>query len=69
MEHDALLQGLRDIIQSSDKAERARAIQAVRYATRRLEGLVKWNFDTSTVPPKDLINWAAQRVGAYFTGA
>jgi hypothetical protein len=69
VEHEALLQSLQQTIQSSDKAERARAIQAVRYARRRLEGLVEWHFDVAAVPPKDLISWAAKHVDAYFTGA
>jgi hypothetical protein len=68
VEHEVLLQSLQQTAKSSDKGERARAIQAVRYARRRREGLVKWNFDTSAVPPKDLIGWAAKRVTGYFTG-
>jgi hypothetical protein len=68
VEHEALLQSLQQTIQASDKAERVRAIQAVRYARRRLEGLVEWRFNVAAVPPKDLIGWAAKYVGAYFAG-
>jgi hypothetical protein len=69
VEHEALVESLRHTVQSTDKAERARAIQAVRYARRRVEGLVEWHFAVEAVAPKDLIGWAAPRVAAYFTGA
>lgn len=52
--------------QSSEKDERVRAIQAQRYARRRLEGLVKWDFQTKDVERKDLITWAFDKVQKYF---
>lgn len=67
IEHEALLAELRRIVQAGEKEERLRAVQALRYAMRRKEGLVNWNFDTSTVARKDLTAWAERRVQAYFT--
>ena len=66
VEHEALLAELRRAADEEQKAERQRAIQALRYARQRKEGLVKWNFDTSGVDRKDLINWAHGKVQAYF---
>jgi hypothetical protein len=67
MEHDALIAELRRVALASDKDEKARAIQAIRYATRRREGLIKWKFDISSIPRKDLITWAYAQVQQYFT--
>ena len=50
-----------------EEAERLRAIQALRYATKRREGLVNWCFDTARVERKDLLTWAKARVQPYFT--
>jgi hypothetical protein len=66
IEHEALVAELRRVVAEQDKAERQRAVQAIRYATSRREGLVTWTFDTSGVAGKDLINWAAQKVRPYF---
>ena len=52
--------------ESSVKEERVRAIQAQRYARRRLEGLVKWDFRTENVERKQLITWAFDKVQKYF---
>ena len=65
VEHDSLLAELRRVVRESDKAERARALQAIRYARRRLEALVEWKFDVSGVERKDLISWAFTRVQDY----
>jgi len=67
VEHDELLVALRRSVEDSDKAERARALQAIRYARRRLEGLVDWHFETAGVERKDLLSWTFARVQAYFT--
>ena len=67
VEHEALLGELQRVARDEQRAERQRAIQALRYAMRRLEGLVRWNFDTSAVVRKDLIPWARDKVRAYFT--
>lgn len=69
VEHDALLASLRKTIESADKAERARALQAMRYATTRVEGLVRWNFQASAVEPKNLVTWAFKNVQKYFSKA
>ena len=67
VEHEALLEELRRVIREEDKADRLRATQALRYATRRKEGLVKWSFNTSSVERKDLVSWAGIKVQVYFT--
>lgn len=67
VEHEALIEELRRVAREEEKSERLRAAQALRYATRRSEGLVRWSFDTSGVARKDLITWAWKKVQAYFT--
>ena len=66
VEHVDLMRQLRTVAESSSKEERARALQAQRYAKRRLEGLVRWNFTSDSVDRKDLITWAFQNVQKYF---
>ncbi|SRR5579883_1744168 len=67
IEHEALLSELRRVVREGEKAERLRAVQALRYASKRKEGLVNWSFDISRVARKDLISWAKGRVQPYFT--
>jgi hypothetical protein len=67
IEHQRLLESLRETVNSSTKAEKTQAIQAQRYALRRKEGLVKWNFNTAAVERKDLINWTFKQVQEYFS--
>ena len=69
VEHLELMSLLRNSAESSEKEERARAIQAQRYPKRRLEGLVKWNFSTETVERKELITWAFDKIQKYFRKA
>jgi hypothetical protein len=64
--HSALMDALRDTACSSSKEERARAIQAQRYAKRRMEGLLQWSFDTSGVDRKNMITWAFSKIQKYF---
>lgn len=66
VEHAELMNQLRAAAASSEKAERARALQAQRYAKRRQEGLLKWNFSLDGVDRKDLIIWAFRNVQKYF---
>jgi hypothetical protein len=66
VEHEALTAELRRVVREGEKADRLRAAQALRYATRRKEGLVSWSFDTAGVDRKDLIAWAQKRVQPYF---
>jgi hypothetical protein len=66
VEHLELVSLLIKSAESSEKEERIRAIQAQRYARRRLEGLVKWNFQTENVERKYLITWAFDKVQKYF---
>lgn len=65
VEHEALLESLRKTIRESVRAERQRAISALRRATLRREGLVHWRF---SIPSNttDLISWAEQHVQKYF---
>ena len=67
IEHETLVGELQRTAREEARAERLRAIQAVRYASRRKEGLVKWSFNTSGVVRKDLINWATVQIRPFFT--
>lgn len=67
VEHESLVMELRRVIREGEKAERLRAVQALRYASKRKEGLVNWSFDITPVPRKDLLSWARARVQSYFT--
>ena len=67
IEHHVLISMLRDVCQNSDKQERARALQGIRYVKSRLEALVEWKFDISAVARKDVITWAYSRIQKYFT--
>jgi hypothetical protein len=67
VEHEALLAALHTTAREGEKEERLRAVRALRYATRRKEGLVIWAFDVSGVARKDIITWVASRIQAYFT--
>ena len=69
VEHVELMQQLRAAAESNEKEERARAIQAQRYARRRHEGLVSWKFLLGGVARKDLITWAFRNVQKYFDRA
>jgi len=69
VEHEELISSLRDTALSSDKGERARAIQAQRYAKRRLECLVSWNFSIDEMERKSLITWAFNNIQKYFRKA
>ena len=66
VEHEDLLDVLRERARETDKGAKLKAIQALRYARRRLEGLVDWRFDLDGVDRKDLLAWAAERVRQYF---
>jgi hypothetical protein len=48
VEHESLVMELRRVIREGEKAERLRAVQALRYASRRKEGLVNWSFDNAS---------------------
>jgi hypothetical protein len=67
IEHDTLVSELKCVVRDGEKADRLRAVQAIRYATRRKEGIVSWRFDISRVARKDLIAWAYARVQSFFT--
>ncbi len=63
--HDDVVKVLQQAVQNEEKAERLRAIQALRYARRRKEGLVDWRFQTAAIARKDLIAWARRQVQKY----
>jgi hypothetical protein len=67
VEHEELIGELRRQVREGEKAERLLAVQAMRYATKRKEGLVNWSFDISRVARKDLLVWAEARIQVYFT--
>jgi hypothetical protein len=67
VEHADLMTSLILSAASARKDERARAIQAQRYARRRKEGLVDGSFDVTGIDRKDLIFWAFQNIQKYFT--
>lgn len=67
VEHELLIVELRRAAREEQKAERQRAVQAIRYAGQRKEGLVQWRFNTDGVARKDLIEWARLKVQPYFT--
>ncbi len=66
VEHEVLLDELKRVVREERQAERQRAIQALRYAGRRKEGLVKWKFNMAGVARSELINWVYGRVQNYF---
>jgi hypothetical protein len=66
VEHAHLIDALRQSARESEKAERQRSLVALQYATRRLEGVVDWRFDVSSVERKDVIAFALAHVAAYF---
>jgi len=66
VEHEVLLTELQRVAKDQQKAERLRAIQALRYTRQRREGLVTWKFDISGVERKDLIDWARGKIQRFF---
>lgn len=66
VEHEALLEGLREVIQQSNRRERVQALQAFRRARLRKEGLIRWHFNISSVASVELIAWAQRQVQRYF---
>ncbi|MBI1209773.1 MAG: hypothetical protein GC191_21140 [Azospirillum sp.] len=66
IEHEALIAELRQLCENEIRADRARALQALRYARKRLEGLIDWRFDVGAVERKQLDQWVGVRVQRYF---
>jgi hypothetical protein len=66
VEHEALMKALRLQAKNEEKAAKLKAVQALRYANMRLEGLVNWTFDINGVERKDLLTWAKGKVKPYF---
>ena len=67
VEHAELVGALRTIVGQERRGEKQKAIQALRYARLRKEGLVDWRaFDISRIHRNDVITWAADRIQKYF---
>ena len=66
VEHVDLIRHLEQTARERDKGERLTALQALRYARMRKEGLISWKFRTDGVDRKDLITWAGDKVRLYF---
>lgn len=66
VEHRALIDALRAAVKNGEKAARAQAVQALRYAMMRVEGVIDWRLDAAGIERKDLLAWAAKRVRPYF---
>ena len=66
VEHEHLLAELQRTVSEGEKAERLKAIHALRYARLRKEGLVDWQFDITMVERKDVIAWAQRHIQQYF---
>ena len=69
IEHSDLIAALRTSAASSDKAERVRAVQALRYAQRRKEGLIDWRFNLNGVERKEYVSFGSNAVQKYFSRA
>jgi hypothetical protein len=65
-EHEELIANLTGVAKAETKAERNKALQALRYARLRREGIVTWTFETASVPRKDLITRAFDHVQPFF---
>jgi hypothetical protein len=66
VEHTELIRHLEKTARDRDKSERLTAIQALRYARKRREGLISWNFQVDSIERKNLVTWARQNVQVYF---
>jgi len=64
--HVELIGQLKQVARDRDKGDRLTALQALRYARMRKEGLVCWNFQIDRIDRKMLITWAGQQVQTYF---
>lgn len=67
VEHQTLVGALQEQARGADRAVRLKAVQALRYAKMRLEGLVDWRCDISGVDKKERFTWAASHIRPYFT--
>ena len=66
VEHTELIANLALAARVGDKGVRATAVQALRYARLRREGLVTWAFNTDGIERKNLIAWSYDKVQQYF---
>lgn len=66
IENETLMASLREQARSQDKAAKLKAVQALRYAKKRLEGLVTWSFKIHGIERTNMITWAAGQIQPYF---
>lgn len=66
IEHEILITSLRRTATTGEKGERLKAVQALRYARLRKEGLVDWGFEIAGLERKDVIAWAGRQIQRYF---
>jgi len=66
IEHSDLVAALRTSAASSDKAERVKAVQAIRYAQRRKEGLIDWRFNLDGIQKRDYVLFGYNQIQKYF---
>ncbi len=67
VEHALLVTELERVARSEEKADRLRAVRALQYAKRRLEGLVDWKIDISSVAPKDVMERGRKEASKFFS--
>lgn len=67
VEHVMLVTELEKVARSEEKADRLRAIRALQYAKRRLEGLVEWKIDISLIAPKDVMERGRKEASKFFS--
>lgn len=66
IDHQTLINSLREAAKGGDKQDRVRAVQALRYASRRREGLVIWSLDHSLIDRKNVFEWTRSKISPYF---
>ena len=67
VEHNDLVDGIRQTILKSRREEKIKAERALQYTTRAKEALINWKFDFRRVPRKDRITRCGDQIQAYFT--
>ena len=66
VEHAQLIETLTQVAKNGKREEKVRALQALRYAKLRVEGVIEWKFDINGVERKDVITWAFNNIQKYF---
>lgn len=66
IDHADLICNLQELVRGTDKQERVRALQALRYAKQRCEALIDWKFDIQKLERKSVITWTFEQIQKYF---